>query len=298
MNHSSTVMRTPVENPALASFRRAFTLIELLVVIAIIAILAAMLLPALSKAKQRAQGIYCLGNTKQLVLCWILYADDSQDRVAPNPETILTSGFDNWVNTRVGGQPMNWGNNDANTNSQSLVEPGLSAFLPYNKNPGIYKCPGDIVPSDNGYRVRSYTLSMAMNNSLAGGGYAHTSPNTGKSYFRVKKTGDLNQPGPSSCYTFLDESPNSLLISGGAAFAFEPGLDRNNSAVMRAMPALNHGGNTSSLAFADGHSEAHKWLEGTTLKTAKTVKNSSYSGSLIVGKSQDYNYLEDCTPYH
>lgn len=270
----------------------AFTLIELLVVIAIIAILAAMLLPALAGAKQKAQRVYCLNNTKQLVLCWILYSGDNEERIVGNP-----SNTGPWVQDHENGDAMDWFNSTINTNARALVMPSSdSLFLPYNNNPGIYRCPGDLVPSDNGLRVRSYTLSMALNNSAADGLYKHTSPVTGREYFRAKKTSDLLHPGPATSYAFLDESPNTLLGHGGCAFGFEPGLPSNGQ-IMHSLPGLHHGGNATGIAFADGHSEIHKWLESSTLNNARTVRYKIIKSGLNVGKSQDYQYLEECTPY-
>lgn len=280
---------TNCENP------KAFTLIELLVVVAIIAILAAMLLPVLIKAKQKAHAAYCLNNTKQLAMCWFLYAGDNADRIPPNPESV-GGGIDNWVQYRDGGAGMNWGNNSANTNITMLITPGSSsAFLPYNRSAGIYRCPGDSVPSDNGQRVRTYCLSTAMNNSIADGAYGHTSPVNGHTFFRVKKLADLNHPGPASSFTFLDESANTMLNSGGAAFSFEPGLP-NGGQIMHSLPGLYHGGDSSAVSFADAHGELHKWVEGSTIGNAKVIKNKLVS-ALSVGKSRDYQFLEDSTPY-
>src|SRR5437899_155852 len=123
-----------------AHSRPAFTLIELLVVIAIIAILAALLLPALSQAKMKAQGITCLNNIKQLSLAWFLYADDNADRLVNNhgkPET--TAKRQTWANN-----VQDWGNSPDNIDPLLLTEAKLGPYT--GKSAAIFKCPSDTYP--------------------------------------------------------------------------------------------------------------------------------------------------------
>ena len=174
---------------------RGFTLIELLVVIAIIAILAAMLLPALARAKSKAQAVKCVSNLKQLQLGWQLYAGDFNDFMLPNaPLGAGSSATDPTRNAMswCSGASEGWGNYDGNTNrfyySTSILAPFMGGQLE------VYRCPADNIPSANGQRLRTYSMNSQMGNVY--------SYNTTKSYNAnygayVKVNEILNCPGPS-----------------------------------------------------------------------------------------------------
>jgi len=224
--------------------KRGFTLIELLVVIAIIAILAAMLLPALGRAKAKAQGTACLSNLKQVQLCWVMYCEDNRDRIPPNVDGYAVGGW-------VGGWLQN--QQDA-TNVLMLMEPrGL--LWPYNKSLGIYKCPADksAVKIGPSYlpRVRSLSMNGCMN------GNSWYTEQIRRTHFTFRKTTEILRPAPAMAFVFLDEHPDS--IDDGYFLVF---VDRK--ALWANMPANYHNG-ACGLSFADGHAEIHKWRDPDTL---------------------------------
>ncbi len=274
-------MKTSIPSrPVLFCRRPAFTLIELLVVIAIIAILAAMLLPALSKAKNRAQGISCLSNTKQLQLAWILYTGDFQENIPRNPSS--DSG-NTPVANRVGEDAQNlaWvagrlstGASADNANTDKMIGPQYASFGslgPYSKTAGIYHCPADKTPSNiagTDLRVRSVSMNGYVGPTSAGslsGGYA-----TG-SREKYLKTSDFNKLKTVDCIVFLDERSSSL----------NDGWYRSptSSTVVEDLPAIFHG-NSSSFSYADGHVQLHKWTDGRFIAmTAGGAGNSPPGGS-------------------
>lgn len=262
-----------------------FTLIELLVVIAIIAILAAMLLPVLTKAKAKGQGIACLNNTRQLTLGWILYQGDNGEYLLGGKQAI-----DDGLNL------MDWTSNPANTNIWGLIGP-TATMANYIKQVGVYKCPADNYQStaNPGPRSRSVSMNGAIgaNNPTFGNSY------DGRDYFGAKRVADLNIPGPSMIYVFLDEQADSI---DDLLFMLNAGADAPGSEKWRNLPASYHNG-CVSISFADGHSEIHKWLVRSGIFS--TVQSVHYDKtwaasiqSINLGINADYEWLEDRMPYH
>jgi len=269
----------PAQTPAR---RKGFTLIELLVVIAIIAILAALLLPALARAKQKALGIACMSNTKQLAYALIMYAGDNGGA---------------YGNGRPVAGAMDWTGSGDNSNSALLVSVVDSPLAPYLKSARVWKCPADTFTSGAnppGSRVRS----LAVNGGIVGasltlppGGQPHYP--VGRTYFTAKKEPQLMRPA--MVWVSVDEHPDSI---NDSLFMFNPGLPPS-SAAWRDLPASYHNG-ACGFSFADGHSEIKKWRDSRTRQPVKLqIKWWQLGGvpTFAVPQSVDYAWVNDRMPY-
>jgi prepilin-type N-terminal cleavage/methylation domain-containing protein/prepilin-type processing-associated H-X9-DG protein len=236
--------------------RDGFTLIELLVVIAIIAILASLLLPALGKAKVKAQAIQCLNNLRQLQIGWGMYAED-------NSEICVRNGTGSDEPGWVAGW-LDFTSSPDNTNTLKLLDSRWAKLGPYVQSAGVFKCPADMsrvkIVGQNHARVRSLAMSTAI--ACDGGLSWLPSP----PYRLYRKLGDFAVPGPARIFIFVDEHPDS--INNGAFGVMMSDAARPREARIFDYPASYHNG-ACGLSFADGHAETHKWIDPRTKPVPK-----------------------------
>jgi prepilin-type N-terminal cleavage/methylation domain-containing protein len=270
--------RTPETNRSAGCLpgRAGFTLIELLVVIAIIAILASMLLPVLSKAKQKTQGIGCLNNQRQLQLGWLLYSGDHEDRLVrlgalselvqlPNdPQAQPGAAKSQWVLGTVGAAPA-WTNT-------VLVQMGL--LYPYVNNPDVYKCPADLkceggaLGGGGAPTVRSMAMNCWMNPITVW---------NNRPVRIYRKQSDIIAPGPSMAWVFIDENPWTI---NDGHFVCDPTVSNWVD-----VPATYHNG-AGGVTYADGHGEIKRWRD-------KNVLNARAAGVTADSKVSDLAWLQE-----
>ncbi len=238
-HHLISLMKTM---PSSRSSRTAFTLPELCVVITCVAVLATLVLPALAASKVQSASAGCLYNLRHLQTGCAMYAIENNDYLMPNAPLGFVTG---WVSPQTS---ENWANAPANTNSVFYTSSNALMWPYVNNNLSVYRCPGDVVPSANGTRIRSYSMNSAMIGGLRGNIAPLLAYNPGnRVYF---KGSDLVSPSPANLFVFADESPASI----------NDGYLQISSNVpdFPDIPACYLEGGCG-FSFADGHGEIHRW---------------------------------------
>jgi prepilin-type N-terminal cleavage/methylation domain-containing protein len=281
--------------------QKGFTLIELLVVLTTMTLLVVMLLPAIAGTRQNSQVIGCLANQKRLAATWIMYARDNNDVLVPNrglagqsPVTVnpLTN-----PDLKPGGQYAQWCPGNMQTLQLALyydqwIKAGL--LYPYINNVNVYHCPADQNRIPHGIaspfrKPASRTYSMnCWAQPMDGPGYTTMTWNGLTGYVAYTKLSTMTRPGPGKTWVFIEENPYSI---DDAFFVLDPGI----KVAWSAAPAVLHG-NSSVLAFADGHSDAHRWTDANMIHGTDFGANGA--NVPVDPNSQDLAWLLSATTVH
>jgi len=249
-----------------------------LVVIAILAILAALLLPALARAKAKAQAVVCLNNLKQLQLAWTLYVEDNNDWLVPN-NPVLFPGPSSARTWAMG--DIQYGNPDG-TNIDYIIGEREGSLGPYLKTPKMFKCPADKsltkLADGNSYpRVRSYSMNVFMGTRVGSG---VGGPGDPASFLRLEEFYKVYQAGRRELLVFMDVHEDSLTTSpfSLSRAMYDEGWEH--------LPASRHSG-SGEISYTDGHAEIHRWRDARTLRPVQGVQQAYVDAT----GSQDWKYL-------